>query len=243
MKKLILLLLFIPLVSFGQDNEKKFEGVIKENRFKNFIRTAYYPTSPFINPFDTIVVIGKNITTGNSIKIIIDDRDAALIKNDFSLNPKDFYTPQISDIKKVVEKEFDLRDLSKEEKNSISNLILKNINNREYLKLINVPSTISSKIINSQNKRLKNRDLLYNFDYLKYNFRRAIYNSNSHYIKINFNELFDFSYKIKMPLGRTTFIRIKRKHINPPLDLVYKIDSDRFYEFIKASLDEFYNNK
>ena len=244
MKKLILLLLFIPLVSFGQDNEKKFEGVIKENRFKNFIRTAYYPTSPFINPFDTIVVIGKNITTGNPIKLIVDNTSDTAFKMDFSLNLKDFYAPELSYVKNAVEKAYGGKDLSKEEKSSLSNLIIKNINNRDLFYIdFDIRSIISSNIPNSLNKKIRNHRLDKRFGYLRYDFRRAISGSSKlHYIKIKFDEPFIFSYSLKTSSGESETVYISRKHKNPFPDYIYKIETDQFYNFYNVSLDEFFNN-
>ena len=241
--KNLLLLLFIPIVCFGQDDEKKFEGVIKENGYKNFIRTAYYPSSPFEKAFDTIIIKAKNLKTGKQIDFLVFEKWRWFhFKNDFSLNMQDFEIPDVSYIRDIVSSSSwrRLRRPYENKIDSVTNFIHQNINNQKFVEAFLVPSTISSQNINSQDKQIINFTAHYDFKYLKINERELNNGLPLHYIKINFNQPFRFNYSIPIDGENFTF-RYKRKYKNPSLDYFYKINLEVYNKFLDVSLDDFYN--
>jgi hypothetical protein len=228
-------------MSFGQDDEKKFEGVIKENRFKNFIRKAYYPSSPFDKAFDTIIIKAENLKTGKLIDFLVSEKGGHFhFKNDFSLNLKDFEIPDVSYIRDIVTSSRWIRLSPNQNKiDSVTNFIHQKINNPKFIKVY-VPSTISSKNINSQDKQINNITIYYDFKYLSI-LRNELNNGLPlHYIKINFNQPFRFNYSIPIN-GRNFTFRFIRKYKNPSLDYFYKINLEGYYKFTDVPLDDFYN--
>lgn len=129
MKKLIQLLLLVPLISFCQEDEK-FDGVVKINKYANFIQKVYYPNSPFENPFDSLFVIGGISTaSGKKFDIIGNDpvTSAVYFRTDMPIQPELYEKFTFNSLRKQLERRNYFSTMQNGDRNLICNYILRNI--------------------------------------------------------------------------------------------------------------------
>lgn len=245
MRKLVLLALLIPIILSGQENER-FDGVIKINKYANFVQKAYYPNSPFENPFDSLFVIG-GISTASGKKFDIAKRGSPdggsieYFKLDMPIRPKLYRKISFNSLRKQLEIDSDFREKQDEDKNLICNHILKNIDNLKEIKSISYEVLVSYKTKGSIYKKFKKTRVYYYTDTKKFKsilVSKIMGYSGSDiydiYVKFSFDEVtFNYSYR-----GST--YSLIRKMVNPTDDYVIKLNIEGVNDGYKLNLEEMY---
>lgn len=246
MRKLVLLALLIPIILYGQEKEG-FDGVIKINKYANFIQKAYYPNSPFENPFDSLFVIG-GITTASGKKFDISKRGSSVggsledFKLDMPIRPEQYRKIDLNSLRKQLEFDSDFRKKKDEEKNLICNHILKNIDNLKEIKSITYNVLVSYKTKGSIYKKFRNRSVIYLTDTKE--FRSTLisniignHGSDIYDIYVKFSSDYEVKFNYSF---RGSIYSLIRKMVNPTDDYVIKLNIEGVNDGYKSNLEKLY---
>lgn len=242
MRKLVLLALLIPIILFGQENVK-FDGVVKINKYANFIQKAYYPNSPFENPYDSLFVIG-GISTASGKKFDISMLNISgfeSFKLDMSIRPELYQKIDLNSLRKQLEFDSDFREKHYEDKNLICNHILKNIDNLKEIKSIYYTVLVSYKTKGSLYKKFRTKRVFYNTDTKKFKSNLVniftLKDSDFYDIYVKFSS--DYEVEFYYSYRGSTY-SLNRKMVNPTDDYVIKLNIEGVNDGYKLNLEELY---